>query len=70
MVKGSKINRFKTIEQLKIENSEIITVTPYEFESQAKTGDLLLFRTIDKCSDCQRFFTCDNYDLGYWRSGR
>ena len=32
MVKGSKINRFKTIEQLKIENSEIITVTPYEFE--------------------------------------
>jgi hypothetical protein len=37
-------------------------ITPYEFESQAKTGDLLLFRTIDICADCQRFFTCDNYD--------
>jgi hypothetical protein len=39
-----------------------IYITPYEFEVQAKTGDLLLFRTIDKCADCQRLFTCDNYD--------
>ena len=39
-----------------------IYITPNEFESQAKTGDLLLFRTIDTCADCQRFFTCDNYD--------
>ena len=33
-----------------------------EFESMAKTGDILLFRTIDCASDCQRFFTRDTYD--------
>ena len=32
------------------------------FESIAKTGDLLLFRTLDCLSDCQRFFTRDQYD--------
>ena len=37
-------------------------ISTYEFESQAKTGDLLLFRTIDTCANCQRFFTCDEYD--------
>ena len=33
-----------------------------DFESMAKTGDLLLFRTLDCLSDCQRFFTRDKYD--------
>ena len=33
-----------------------------EFESMAKTGDILLFRTIDCTSDCQRLFTRDTYD--------
>ena len=33
-----------------------------DFESIAKTGDLLLFRTLDCLSDCQRFFTRDKYD--------
>ena len=39
-----------------------IYITPYEFEKEAKTGDLLLFKTLDICADCQRCFTCDNYD--------
>ena len=39
-----------------------IYITPYDFEREAKTGDLLLFKTIDTCADCQRFFTCDSYD--------
>ncbi len=33
-----------------------------DFESMVKTGDLLLFRTIDCISDCQRFLTRDQYD--------
>ena len=33
-----------------------------EFESIAKTGDLLLFRTDGKCPKCQRFYTGDQYD--------
>jgi hypothetical protein len=33
-----------------------------DFEKTAKTGDLLLFRTLDCLSDCQRFFTRDGYD--------
>lgn len=37
-------------------------ITVSDFERQAKTGDLLLFKTIDKCANCQRFFTCDEYD--------
>ena len=39
-----------------------IYITVSDFERQAKTGDLLLFKTIDTCANCQRFFTCDNYD--------
>ena len=33
-----------------------------EIEYIAKSGDLLLFRTMDKCADCQRLYTCDQYD--------
>ena len=33
-----------------------------EFEAITKTGDLLLFRTMDCISDCQRVFTRDKYD--------
>ena len=39
-----------------------IYITVSDFERQAKTGDLLLIKTIDTCANCQRFFTCDNYD--------
>ena len=39
-----------------------IYITVSDFERQAKTGDLLLFKTIDECANCQRFFTCDKYD--------
>ena len=37
-------------------------ITTSIFESLAKTGDLVLFRTLDCLSDCQRFFTRDQYD--------
>lgn len=37
-------------------------ITPDDFESMAKTGDILLFKTRHILSDCQRFFTRDNYD--------
>ena len=37
-------------------------ISPYDFEKEAKSGDLLLFRTIDTCANCQRLFTCDKYD--------
>lgn len=37
-------------------------ISPYDFEKEAKSGDLLLFRTIDTCANCQRMFTCDKYD--------
>ena len=43
-----------------------------DFESITKTGDLLLFCTLDCLSDCQRFFTRDKYDhisLIWKRSG-
>ena len=33
-----------------------------EIELIAQTGDLLLFKTMDKCADCQRLYTCDQYD--------
>ena len=39
-----------------------IYVTPSNFELTAKTGDLLLFKSIDTCADLQRLYTCDNYD--------
>ena len=39
-----------------------IYITLYEFEKEAKTGDLLLFKTMDSYANCQRFFTCDEYD--------
>ena len=37
-------------------------MTIKQFESMAETGDLLLFRTLECISDCQRFFTRDQYD--------
>ena len=37
-------------------------ITPKEFESKAKTGDILLFSTLDCCSKCQRILTKDKYD--------
>ena len=37
-------------------------ITVGEFESIAKTGDLLLFRTDGKCPKCQRCYTRDQYD--------
>ena len=37
-------------------------MTMKQFESMAETGDLLLFRTLECISDCQRFFTRDQYD--------
>ena len=37
-------------------------ITTGIFESIVKTGDLILFRTLDCLSDCQRFFTRDQYD--------
>jgi hypothetical protein len=37
-------------------------ITVSEFESMAKTGDLLLFQTMECISDCQRLYTRDQYD--------
>ena len=37
-------------------------ITIEEFESNARTGDLLLFRTDGKCPKCQRLYTGDQYD--------
>ena len=39
-----------------------IYITLSEFESIAKTGDILLFQTMHTLSNLQRFYTCDNYD--------
>ena len=39
-----------------------IYITTHEFESIAKTGDMLLFITMDCISDVQKFFTRDQYD--------
>ena len=33
-----------------------------DFDTIVNTGDLLLFRTIGSISNCQRLFTCDQYD--------
>lgn len=37
-------------------------ISTRDFEEIAQTGDLLLFRTFDCLSDCQRLFTRDKYD--------
>jgi len=37
-------------------------ITYSEFESMAKTGDLLLFQTMECISKCQRLYTRDQYD--------
>ena len=37
-------------------------ISPKEFESKAKTGDILLFSAYDCCSNFQKFFTRDQYD--------
>ena len=39
-----------------------IYISTAEFESTAKTGDMLLFITMDCISDVQKFFTRDQYD--------
>lgn len=39
-----------------------IYITPLDFELTAKTGDILLFKSMDKCADLQRLYTCDSYD--------
>ena len=39
-----------------------IYITPLDFESTAKTGDILLFKSLDTFADLQRLYTCDNYD--------
>ena len=39
-----------------------IYISTSEFESTAKTGDMLLFITMDCISDVQKFFTRDQYD--------
>ena len=58
---GSKTNKLGVSLRKNIFYKEIY-ITPYYFENEAKTGDLLLFKTIDICSDLQRCYTCDNYD--------
>ena len=37
-------------------------ITPEYFESIAKTGDIILFKTNHKLTKAQRLYTCDNYD--------
>ena len=39
-----------------------IYISLLDFESNAKTGDLLLFKGFDSCANMQRLYTCDNYD--------
>ena len=39
-----------------------IYITLTEFETSVKTGDILLFRTMDTMANLQRMYTCDNYD--------
>ena len=58
---GSKENKFGLCLKNDIFYKEIY-ITPFEFEREAKTGDLLLFKTIDVCADCQRLYTFDTYD--------
>ena len=41
---------------------EEIYITPLVFETNAKTGDLLLFQSRDTLANFQRLYTCDNYD--------
>ena len=66
---GSKINNSEGYKMNKIGLSfrtkdfyKDTYITTSIFESIAKTGDLVLFRTLDCLSDCQRFFTRDQYD--------
>ena len=60
-MEGNKINKIGL--SLRTKNFYKDTyITCKLFESMAKTGDLLLFRTFDCISDCQRFFTRDQYD--------
>ena len=41
---------------------EEIYITLSEFERTAKTGDILLFQTMNTLANFQRVYTCDNYD--------
>lgn len=66
---NSKINNSEGFKQNKIgltlRNNSFyneIYITVSEFETMAKTGDILLFQTMDKYASLQRAYTCDNYD--------
>ena len=41
---------------------KVLYITPSDFQSIAKTGDIILFKSIDTCAKLQRLYTCDNYD--------
>ena len=58
---GYKINRLGLSLRTKTFYKDTY-ISVKDFELMAKTGDLLLFRTIDCISDCQRFLTRDQYD--------
>ena len=58
---GYKQNKFGLSLRNNIFYTEIY-ITLSEFESTAKTGDILLFRTMDTLANLQRVYTCDNYD--------
>lgn len=58
---GYKINKLGlSLRTKKFYEDTYITVQ--EFEYMAKTGDLLLFQTMECISDCQRLYTRDQYD--------
>jgi len=58
---GYKINKLGlSLRTKKFYEDTYITVP--EFEYMAKTGDLLLFQTMECISDCQRLYTRDQYD--------
>ena len=39
-----------------------IYISSLDLESIAKTGDILLFKSLDTVANLQRLYTCDNYD--------
>ena len=59
--KGHK-NNLLGLSLNKNNDNKTIFIRPKEFESKAKTGDLLLFKSFHRHARLQRIFTCDNYD--------
>ena len=54
-------------------NTSKNTITPEEFESLAKTGDIILLKTKYIAAACKRLFTCGKYDhilFVYEKSGK